>query len=328
VTAATILSPGFGASRGGVTDHTRRLVAHWTSRGVGAAVVEAPADLRPDGGAVLVQYAPRLYGPWGLAPELVRAVAAAHAAGRRVTVFVHEPWLPPTQLPGLVLSPLQRRQLHRLVRHADAVVTPVPAWTARFEGLAETLYVGSTLGIAPLAPPGPMLEAPVVFSPFAVGLDWESILAAEEAIGRGLAVLGATHADAGSRLRLPERARRWRWLGRVPSAAALGILARARLVLAPYGEGLTGRRTAALAALSTGSRLASSRGPLFDPVFDGGPVALSGDPAEFAGTAVRAWDAEDDLAARRDRRAWFDQRFDQRRLDDRLLAIARSPEPR
>jgi hypothetical protein len=325
VTAAVILSPGFAASRGGVTDHTRRLLAHWQARGVLARVIETPADLARVREPALVQYVPFLYGRRGLAPGLERAVSAARTAGARVTLFVHEPWVPPTRLPWLVLSPLQRRQLRRLARVAHAVVTPVPAWRALLPVASELLYVGSTLGSPPAAAGGAQFEAPVVFSPFASGLAWRWILAAEAALGStGLVIVGATWADAGARgLPLPERARSWRWLGRLPSADALGALARARLVLAPYVDGLTGRRTAALAALSTGARVVSSTGPLSDPVFDDGPVALAENAADCARLAAERWAAPDDSHARAERRAWFDRHFDTNGLDERLLAIVR-----
>ena len=323
MTAAAILSPGFAASRGGVTDHTRRLLMHWQARGVLARVTETPAELAQAREPVLVQYVPFLYGRRGLAPGLERAVSAARAAGVRVTVFVHEPWVPPTRLPWLMLSPLQRRQLRRLARVVDAVVTPVPAWRELLPVAADLLYVGSTLGPAPAAAGGPQFEAPVVFSPFAAGLAWRWVLAAEAAVGStGLVIVGATWADARARgLALPERARSWQWLGRLPSADALGALARARLVLAPYVDGLTGRRTAALAALSTGARVVSSTGPLSDPVFDDSPVALAENAAAFSRLAVERWVAPDDNPARAERRAWFDRHFDPNRLDERLLAI-------
>lgn len=323
MTAAAVLSPGFARARGGVTDHTRRLLVHWQARGVLARVIETPAELAGAREPVLVQYVPFLYGRRGLAPGLERAVSAARAAGVRVTLFVHEPWVPPTRLPWLVLSPLQRRQLRRLARVADAVVTPVPAWRALLPAASELLYVGSTLGPAPAATGGPQFEAPLVFSPFASGLSWPWILAAEAAVGStGLVIVGATWADARARgLALPERARSWQWLGRLPSAGALAALARARLVLAPYADGLTGRRTAALAALSTGARVVSSTGPLSDPVFAGGPVELAGNAAAFSRLAAERWAAPDDTRARAERRAWFDREFDPNRLDGRLLAI-------
>jgi hypothetical protein len=328
VTAVAILSPGFRGGRGGVTDHTARLVTHWNARGAQTTVLATTGELARFPGPALVQYVPFLYGRRGLAPDLVAAVRAARDAGRRVTVFVHEPWVPPTRLPWLVLSPLQRRQLRSLARTADAVVTPVPAWQDLLPVTTELIYVGSTLGSAPGVPPGPPWDAPVVFSPFASGLAWSWILAAEAAVRAtpGLVIVGATLAEARSRRRaLPARAQTWRWLGRLPSADALGALARARLVLAPYMDGLTGRRTAALAALSTGARVLSSHGRLSDPVFDDGPVGLAATSAEFAGLAAERWHTPESQADRAERQVWFERHFETGRLDERLLAIVLGP---
>jgi hypothetical protein len=204
------------------------------------------------------------------------------------------------------------------------VVTPVPAWRSLLPAPAELLYVGSTLGSPPPAGAGSPFDAPVVFSPFASGLAWPWILAAQAAVGApsGLVVVGATWEEARSRgLALPPRARGWRWLGRLPSADALAALARARLVLAPYVDGLTGRRTAALGALSTGARLVSSVGPLGDPVFADGPVELARNAAEFGRVAAARWAAPDDGVAASERRAWFERHFNPVRLDSRLLEI-------
>jgi glycosyltransferase involved in cell wall biosynthesis len=327
VTAVGILSPGFAAARGGVTDHTARLLSHWQARGVAPAVLESPHALARFSGALLVQYVPFLYGRRGLSRDLERAVQTAHAARTRITIFVHEPWVPPTRLPWLILSPLQRGQLRRLVRHADAVVTPVPAWQALLPVPSEVVYVGSTLGPQPPEPPPPLLDAPVVFSPFAAGLSWSWILAAEAAVQAtpGLVIVGATYAEARDRLDLPAHARRWEWLGRLPSTEALRALARARLVLAPYVDGLTGRRTAALAALSTGTAVVSSHGPLSDPVFDDGPVGLAETADEFARFAVERWSTPEERTARAERQIWFDRHFDAGRLDHRLLSIVLGP---
>jgi hypothetical protein len=329
VTALGILSPGFGSARGGVADHTARVLGHWRARGEHPVVLDAPRDLARFGGPALVQYVPFLFGRRGLAPDLARAVRSALAGGHRVTLFVHEPWVPPTRLPWLVLSPLQRRQLHRLARDVSAVVTPVPAWQPLLPVPSELLYVGSTLGPPPGQTREPAFDAPLVFSPFASGLAWDWILAATAAVNApGLVIVGATRAEARDRgLRLPAAAAGWSWLGRLPPAAALQTLARARLVLAPYVDGLTGRRTAALAALSTGARLVSSHGRLSDPVFDDGPVGLAADPHEFARMARERWDAPDDPTARAERQVWFDRHFDAGRLDERLLGIVRGALP-
>jgi hypothetical protein len=324
VTDVAILCPGFPTAPGGVTDHTARVLARWTERRIDVTVLEHPSQLRAlSVAALLVQYVPFLYGRSGLSPELVTAVRQARSRKTRVTLFVHEPWVPPTRLPWLALSGLQRWQLRHLAREATGVVTPVPAWCPLLPGAPEVLYVGSTLGDPPDAPGSdPDLAAPVVFSPFASGLDWSWILAARDAIGTdpALVIVGATLDDARTRLpALPGDAAKWEWRGRGSASETLAMLARARLVLAPYVDGLTGRRTAALAALSVGTPLVSSTGPLFDPIFADAPVGLADGADSFGATARALW--EDAAPDRTARRAWFDAHFNADALDDRLLDI-------
>ena len=112
----------------------------------------------------------------------------------RVTTFVHEPWVPANRPTWLILSPLQKRQLKRLLAVSDATVTAVPAWQAQLGENAELLYVGC------VQPPTeaetfeePLLDYPVVFSPFASGLNWEWISRAERELdsGSGLTIIGA-----------------------------------------------------------------------------------------------------------------------------------------
>ncbi len=328
MSGVAIVSPGYPARAGGVTDHTRRLDAHWTRSGpveIVRGVDEPPAALasrlRAAGvTALLLQYVPFLYAHRGLSGFPIALIRAAHAASMRATVFVHEPWVPPTRLPWLVLAPLQRRQLRAIVREADAAVTPVPAWRATLGPTVETLYVGSTLGGPPEdAPP---VATPVVFSPFAAGLEWAWIAAAVREIGAGLTVVGATsdelHHHAGT---APWAERDWNCLGRLPPEDVLRALAGARLVLAPFVDGITGRRTSALAALSTGARLVTSIGPLADPFLVDAPLDAAATQHGFVELATRRWDETDAPAARWRRRAWYDEHLDPEALDRRLLAI-------
>lgn len=324
MTTVAILSPGFPHVPGGVTDHTARLVARWRTRDLAVHVADlSRPDLALAAHALLIQYVPFLYGRRGLSAELEALVEEAGRREIRVTLFVHEPWVPPTRLPWLVLSPLQRRQLGRLARVADAVVTPVPEWQALLPRPSTLLYVGSTLGSPdPALPTEPALPAPVVFSPFAAGLDWRWVAAAERAIGTGLVVVGGTLDEARSRLRrLPARAADWTWMPRAEPDGVLRTLARARLALAPYVDGLTGRRTAALACLSVGTPLVTSRGPLFDPVFDEPATLPASSRTGFAAAANQLWTTASDGADRARRRAWFAQHFDPTMLDDRLLDV-------
>jgi hypothetical protein len=333
VSAVAILAPGYPNDRGGVTDHTARLVRHWSRDGREVVVLgarqgeprEVVASWRARGvAAALVQYVPFLYGRRGLSRFPGALARAAREAGIRLSIFVHEPWVPPTRLPWLVLSPLQRRQLLALLRLATAAATPVPAWVPRLRVNPTVIHVGSTLGEPAEGPAGPLLPAPVLFSPFAAGLSWRWIVAAVRAIRADppLIVIGGD-ADA---MRRHHAARRWfdpRWecRGFLSPAEVLAMLARARLVLAPFLDGLTGRRTSALAALSAGARLVSSRGHLYDPFFDQSPATLAHTEREFASAANDVWAEDDSIAQRQERLRWYRQQLDPQELDERLLQL-------
>jgi hypothetical protein len=112
----------------------------------------------------------------------------------------------------------------------------------------------------------------------------------------------------------------WDWRGRVSGTDALALLTRAPLVLAPFVDGMTARRTSALAALSTGARVVTSDGPLFDAAFTGGPT-VARSAAEFADLAVGLWRAADSTEARAKRREWYRARFDDTALDNRLRHV-------
>jgi hypothetical protein len=325
-----ILSPGYPDVSGGVTDHTARLVRHWGAAGHRAYVLgeqhAGPGMIAQRWRAVgvrglLIQYVPFLYGRRGLSTYPDQLARAARSLGLRVVVFVHEPWVPPTRLPWLVLSPLQRRQLRRLLRHADAVVTAVPRWRDLLDKDAAVLYVGNTLGDGAL-PLGEPLATPVVFSPFAAGLRWPWIAGAVSRIGRGLTVIGATRPDAARHAGVrPWLRDEWTCLGRLPAAGVLSALANAPLVLAPFVDGITGRRTSALAGLSTGARTITSDGPLFDPVFRASPVTIATSAETFASAAAKAWKDPDSPEDRKRRVAWYREHFDGRALDSRLLEM-------
>ncbi len=321
-------------SPGGVTDHTARLVRHWSQAGHDVVVLggktEDPerivAAWREGGvGAILIQYVPFLYGRHGLSRFPRRIAVHARAAGLRTGVFVHEPWVPPTRLPWLILSPLQRRQLWRLLRVCDVAVTPVPAWRELLGGNASVVYVGSTLGEPPRSgTTGTDLSAPVVFSPFAAGLNWDWIVAAARAVGAhpALIVIGTDWETARRHPMLKGWADpTWDWRGRLEAPQVLALLARAKIVLAPFVDGLTGRRTSAFAAASSGARLVSSRGPLFDRAFEAGPFALANTRSEFCEMARALFRTPDAPTARQQRTDWYSQRLAPVDLDRCVLGL-------
>ncbi len=275
--------------------------------------------------AILIQYVPFLYGRRGLSRFPRRLATDARQSGIRVGVFVHEPWVPRTRLPWLILSPLQRSQLRRLLTACDVAFTPVPAWRDLLGDAVHLVYVGSTLG-DPLETlvHEPPLPAPVVFSPFAAGLLWDWVAAAVRAIGAqpGLTIVGADVAAA----RRDPVARRWvdpawDWRGYLDPPAAIALLAKAPVVLAPFVDGLTGRRTSACAAASVGARVLSSRGPLYDVGLDGGPFALADTEAQFCELAVALFHERPGAAERARWGQWYSQNLAPRQLDQRLLDL-------
>jgi hypothetical protein len=188
---------------------------------------------------------------------------------------------------------------------------------------AELLYVGSTLEDGGSGDAGPPLVAPVVFSPFAAGLAWDWIVSAARAVGSrpGLTVIGADW-EAAARHPIVKRYAdpTWDWRGYLEAREVLALLGRARVVLAPFADGLTGRRTSALAAGSVGAVVVTSRGHLFDPSLEGGPFVVAATEEEFCELAVR-WHGVRPAAVEREARvAWYRERLGARRLDERLWA--------
>ena len=280
-------------------------VTHWPGRtGLVAACRATGAQ------SLLIQYVPFLFARRGLAPYLIPTAVALRKARIRLGVFVHEPWVPPTRLVWRFTGPLMRQQLLALVRRADVVFGAVPKFldlvrpAVRPGVPVELVSVGATLpvtahdhgearaalGIAP----GDVVVA--VFSPGAVGALPSWIERAAQALdgAPGVQWLIFGHASDHLPASFPPAAR-VRRLGVLDAPDASRALRAADLALAPFVDGLTLRRSSALAALAHGLPLVSSRGPLFDPF--AGEAALCLESADAFAEAVR------DLVADRDARA-------------------------
>jgi len=268
------------------------------------------ADALRDAGAtaVLVQYVPFLFARHGVAPSLVAALRAVRRRGVRVGLFVHEPFVPPTRLPWLVTGLLQRAQLAALLRLADRAYAPAPAlarlvrrW-APSGALVDVAPVGATLPRSGLSRAearrlkglGEDEVAVGVFSPSASGFLSDWVVAAHSATARMPGVrwfLFGRGTDAlEERIGGPDVTA----LGEAPAREITDTMAAMDVALAPYVDGLTLRRTAAMLALAHGVATVSSRGHLFD--------ASLADAASCAGTAVEFAAAVSDLAADRGRR--------------------------
>jgi glycosyltransferase involved in cell wall biosynthesis len=300
--------PSLPPAQGGVADHTVLLARALAGSGADVAVlgrtgealggIETVLGVTPLGehglaatavgtgaGFVLIQYVPFLYARFGLAPWLVMALRALRGVGVRIGLFVHEPYVPFTRPSWWVTGWPMRWQLRALVRLSDVVCASVPAFleaagqSAREGARLLLLPVGSTIPVVP----GSRTEARAalgldpseiaigVFSPGASGLRRDWVARAALALGGQVRwIFFGRHAEAppvGFPARAPARC-----LGWVAPEKASAIFGALDIAAQPFVDGLTLRRTSAMAALAHGVPLVSARGPLFDPSLDGAAV--------------------------------------------------------
>jgi glycosyltransferase involved in cell wall biosynthesis len=311
---------------GGVSDHTAALARSLGARfaevnvvgrrgdpsllapipcRVGVSPASLPSAIAAAGArALILQYVPFLFARSGLAPALVGALGRLRRAGVRVGVLVHEPFVPFTRLPWLVTGWPMRWQLRAVVRRADAVWSPVPAFLAYARRAARpatrlgVVPVGATVPVAP-ADGGAREEVRRrlgltadevvigVFSPGAAAAasDWVNGAVAALAEEPRVRWVRFGNGSGGATPRAAEAARVLD-LGRLEPAEVGRIHRALDLAVAPFADGLTLRRTSAMAALAHGVPLVSSRGPLFDPSL--ADAAVCAPTAELFVAAVRA----------------------------------------
>lgn len=282
---------------GGVADHTLTLARAFAARGIACTVLGHRGDaarfpvpvrlgVTPDSlavvakelgiGGLLVQYVPFLYARRGVAPGLCGALGRLAGAGVRHALFVHEPYVPFTRLPWLVTGVFQRRQLRCLVRGADLVYTPVPAFAdicRRYGGRGAVTVVPIGATVAPSALSREEARAALrlepadvaigVFSPAAAGYlpDW--VRAAIARLADRPAVRWIAFGFGSERL-FEQAPPHVTVLGALDPAQVADTARALDLFVAPYGDGLTLRRSGAMLGLMNGLPIVSSTGHLFD----------------------------------------------------------------
>jgi glycosyltransferase involved in cell wall biosynthesis len=299
-----IYCPALPPGRGGVSDHSLALARCLAELGAGGALMgrdgspAAPAGWRvidgvqPNGGrrslaaaaseaglgAVVIQYVPFMYSRSGLSPALVRAAGNLEELGVKVAVFLHEPYVPFTRLAWMVTGIPMRLQFRALMRRAGVIVSPVPRFLALARAAARkgtpcaVAPVGATVTVSRL----PRHEARErlalaadelcigVFSPAASGFLADRVrAAAERLVSEGKPATWLCMGNGSASLAARLGGARCRDLGTLDEP---GVAIRALdLAAQPFVDGLTLRRTSAMAALAHGIPLVSSTGPLFDP---------------------------------------------------------------
>jgi glycosyltransferase involved in cell wall biosynthesis len=318
---------------GGVIVH--RLPDHFGWRGL----AHLRAGLR-SGDRLLVQYVPQMYGCRGM--NLPLCLWLRYACPVRPWVMFHEvasPVLPGQPLRHRVQALVQRRMAVLVARSAERVFVSTPAWEpqlARFAPGCSPIWLPVPSNLPHAAGQGAAAEVRrglgagddtlVVghfgtFNPLITVLLEEvfpRLLAAEP--GRiGLLIgLGGEAFAARLLARYPALHGRIRATGLLPLEEIAAHLAACDLLVQPYPDGVSTRRTSLMAGLALGRPIVTTRGELTEPLWlQSGTVAL-----EPAGVAPALLDAAEALLhdpRRREQlgasgRAFYAEHFSPQRL--------------
>jgi glycosyltransferase involved in cell wall biosynthesis len=288
---------------------------------------------------ILLQYNPFSYGHWGVAPGLVRDAASVRRRWPRTSlvVTVHEPWMPVGDWRTALMGTYQQAQLRLLLRAADAVIV-VRETLARQLGRACThVPVGSN--VLPVAVSSAAARA-------RLGVGDRLVVAL---LGTNHRSRALDHAEAAiaalARQRGTERLRVLN-LGRdsPPIAAPPGVdvqrpgnlqayelsihLRAADVLLLPFDDGLSTRRSTLMAGLAHGLPVVGLHGDNTDRILVDHPEAMVltpvGDRAAFARATVDVTHDRGRLCARGDAaRRLYEREFDWPVAARRVLAVLR-----
>ncbi|HEX8244153.1 MAG TPA: glycosyltransferase [Longimicrobium sp.] len=314
----------------------------------GLRVLDAGLDAFPAPRTLLVQFAPQAFGARGMNLRFCRWVLRRARGGDEVRVMFHEPFVPfSLRHPRWnVLAAVQRTMAAVLLRAARRAYVSTPAWERRLRPWAPRAL-------------GPMRWLPVpstvprVDDPEAVAVLRASLganLAGVHVVGHFgtygrliapllepalLALLSPPSASVGvllgsggpefaARLQRQVPALRGRLFapGRLPRERISVHLQACDVVVQPYPDGVSARRTTAMAPLANGVATVTTAGFLTEEVWRGGPAALvpAGDPGALAAAALDLLD--DDPRRRRAGaagREFYERNFSMRRTLDGLL---------
>jgi glycosyltransferase involved in cell wall biosynthesis len=292
-----------------IDEYSRHLVRALRDAGIPAGYEDGGLDAvlrraaRPRW--VLLQYNPLSYARWGFAPALVRDAISLRRRWPRtpLVVTVHEPWVAIRGWRSALMSAYQRVQLRSLLRVSDGVIV-VRETLARELGYAcAHVPVGSN--ITPIAVSGTAarvrlgIEGKLVVALFGTAHESRALDHAEAAIAQlaarrradRLCVLALgrdsptpTH-PSGVEVRTP---------GSLASAELSLHLRASDILLLPFTDGLSTRRTTLMAGLAHGLPVLGLRGVNTDRVLvrDAGAMVMTpcGDLGAYARAAVQLMD--------------------------------------
>jgi hypothetical protein len=316
---------------GGVGDYTAALAGALSSRGITTMIWEAtapgvrqalPALLRRDPAPVIVQYVPNAFGAKGANLWFCATLLTLRRQGHDVRVMFHEPYFYFSAHPlrnGLAI--VQRLMAVILLRASPVsylstetwrdylapyaprgaafVSLPVPATVARGsqparerEWRTKLLSPGTRFLVGHFGTYGEHVATCV--QPIVTALVKERPDVTVVCVGNG----GESFVEAIRRVS-PHVSQRIVATGALGSEDVAAVLRACEVLVQPYPDGVTTRRTSLMAGIANEVATVTSDGPLTEPVWQasGGVVlAPAGDPAPHVREVVRLLD---DAALRR-----------------------------
>lgn len=319
-----------------------RLVDHFARAGIEQMLGEVFA--LPEHSRVLVQYVPHAFGAKTMNLPLCAAVAEL-SQRFKVDVMFHEVAMPMgRRLPikWNIAGAVHRMMARMLVASAERVLSSTAAWTPLLQPMCRQ---GQPILLCPVPsniPPCSDQKAidalrashgERLVGHFGGAHDWvrdqllhavEAILEDESAkfvfIGRGSSSAGRWVAD-----RLPHRSGRIIATGDLSSEDVAAHIAACAVMLIPFVDGVTTRRSSAMAALAAGVPLLTTRGDLTEDIWTELaaacliPVDQTADLAKFA----LAIGSDEDVRSALGRcgKMVYDQHFSLARTLDTLCAV-------
>lgn len=272
-----------------------RLPDHFGPRGL-VALDRALARTRPD--RVLLQYTAQVFGMKGLNLPFAAWLAARV---RRPWVMFHEVRVETRpRWPDLVLGPTTAVTARLIASAAGRVFVSIPAWGEVLRRLAPRAPRAEWLPVPSNLPTAATAERPAggtvvghfgTFGPAVTGLLEPALVRLLAAGGdRSVALLGRGGGEFRDRFadRHPALRDRLTAPGELPPAAVAARLRGCDVLVQPFVDGISTRRTSAMAGLANGVPVVTNLGPLSEPVWTGlGCVALAPapDPTGLAATA-------------------------------------------
>ncbi len=269
-------------------------------------------DLHSKPRTLLVQWVPHGYGKRGINLGFCRWIASRVRSGDTLYLMVHEPCLEPGQRlwKHRFVSLMQRRMVRVLLRSATRVFISIPGWESRLRDLAppglhfEWLPIPATIDTRPdpnavartraqIAPAGFILGHLGTYSSELRHILTPALLAILDQSPNAHVLLLGSNSDgfaAEFKSQAPAYAARVHGLGLLSDTELANHIAACDLMLQPYPDGLSSRRTSLMNVIAQGTPVVSNLGHLSEPFWEesqGVALAATSEPTQLASLCLQ-----------------------------------------